>query len=837
MKQIAYEYQNLSIPGGGFVTGFLYHPMDGTLYCRTDIGGCYRYIREPKSGEMPACSAVPVGEYKRQAPSWKPLIDHSDFQGVRKMETFPISIAINSQKPEELYVACGDGQSGCLAVSYSKGECFEEHFPIPARIHGNHSGRGSGERLAVDGNAPKIIYFGSQEDGLLRSKDGGRSWESVQLGKVSEKEITFVYLDERVRTEAGRTARIIVATTGECNAPDEKTRGQGLYISNDGGETFVALDEIKQAKNPVSNVNGYVGVRLAADEKYYYISFTSAGPHAWCGFKNYTPDSNDAFDGKVVRYRLDAEGKVVEMTDITPQEAGIPREKMPEGTDGIGCGFGGVAVSKEVPGLVLVATLNRNWGDMVLRSEDYGESWKVELEHGWRDRYHVTVPYLKPDYNGTVMPLHWLTSLEINPLNPQEALFNTGTGVFMTHNLQSDNAVWETECYGIEETVHLNLYSPPAGDAILIDIVGDLGGFVFRDTEILPENSFADADGNRYITCMNADFPDADPDKLVVCARGNWTGMTKGGVIYSKNQGRSFDRLPMPYGISEEIDKLLTEIERPNVNPGWCAISADASTIVWTVGNHNALPANAVVYTEDEGAHWTKSKVYDLAGKEIEDKDVYPFLDKEKTRGYVEFWRYQEGIRGLKVMADRVNPKVFYGLGDASKFYLSTDGAKSFYQIPVEAYADGKLVELPVLGLAGVDMSYHGEVRVESEKEGVMWLAMEEGGLWKLQFNLEAKKVVANRVSAEGDCILAQGMGKGLELADGSCPCKTLFVGGTIGGEYGFFRSFDEGKTWERINAEQQMYGELMYMTGDPRRFGRVYIATGTRGVLWGDPV
>ena len=70
MKQVAYEYQNLSIPGGGFVTGFLYHPMDGTLYCRTDIGGCYRYIRDAKNGEMTACNSVTAGELRYIRDNW-----------------------------------------------------------------------------------------------------------------------------------------------------------------------------------------------------------------------------------------------------------------------------------------------------------------------------------------------------------------------------------------------------------------------------------------------------------------------------------------------------------------------------------------------------------------------------------------------------------------------------------------------------------------------------------------------------------------------------------------------------------------------------------------------
>ena len=38
-----------------------------------------------------------------------------------------------------------------------------------------------------------------------------------------------------------------------------------------------------------------------------------------------------------------------------------------------------------------------------------------------------------------------------------------------------------------------------------------------------------------------------------------------------------------------------------------------------------------------------------------------------------------------------------------------------------------------------------------------------------------------------------------------------------------------------RINDDQHQYGYISHVTGDPRIYGRVYFATGGRGIVYGD--
>ena len=59
---------------------------------------------------------------------------------------------------------------------------------------------------------------------------------------------------------------------------------------------------------------------------------------------------------------------------------------------------------------------------------------------------------------------------------------------------------------------------------------------------------------------------------------------------------------------------------------------------------------------------------------------------------------------------------------------------------------------------------------------------------------------------------------------------------GNYDGEYGFYRSVDDGQSYVRLNTDKQMYGEINSVEGDSQVYGRFYIATGSRGVLYGEP-
>jgi hypothetical protein len=178
-------------------------------------------------------------------------------------------------------------------------------------------------------------------------------------------------------------------------------------------------------------------------------------------------------------------------------------------------------------------------------------------------------------------------------------------------------------------------------------------------------------------------------------------------------------------------------------------------------------------------------------------------------------WTAVSGLpAGARVVADRVNPNKFYGLANGV-FYVSTNGGASF--------ASTVAAGLPTSPVRFRSVPGH---------EGHVWLAGGstggEYGLWRSTDSGLSFTQLANVDEAD-----AVGFGK----AAGGQTHPAVFTSARIAGVRGIFRSDDAGTSWVRINDDQHQWGWTgAAITGDPRVFGRVYIATNGRGILYGDP-
>lgn len=777
MQQIPYQYRNLPIPGGGYVTGFLFHPKQkNVLYARTDIGGTYRFDFEKRK--------------------WISLISHVTQEDLS--ETFPIALALDDERPNVLYIACGENTpgKGVLAISEDYGETFY-YERIPVLIHGNLNGRGTADRLFVDKESPDTLYFASQQEGLYLSTDRGKNWQKCKA--LPEDHLTFV-------TQVG--CALLVGSAGVTTKKNDTLRGHCLYVSYDKGQTFAALEAPASHEIEGCRLNGQVAQRFCVDQKYLYVTFASTGRRSYVLENGYSCDSGDTIDGNILRYPIDEEGHIGEPENITPgsyaKVNGVGQEKIAQGQI-LDYGFSAISASPQVPGMLLAATIVKDDGDSIFLSRDYGASWQQILYDLDEGDLRFRAPYMRPECNGGHSLLHWISDIKIDPFDPNEAWFNSGTGIFYVNQLTTEHPLFTDWCDGIEETVHLNVYSLPKGPTKVIDILGDLGGFAFTDLDTPCGNSFADENGNRYITCINADFSDEDPAHILVTPRGNWTGKTKGGLIFSHDYGKTFTRLPMPFGLSAELDEALHLIEQPNVNSGWAALSPDCHNIVWSIADGILLPISKMIVSADGGKTFCRCQVYDKTGA-------------LKTQGCV------------KVYADRMDSSLFYGFGEHSDLYISKDGGKTFSESLLPA-------EFPETDFGRIDCANKTEVRGETGKSGVFYIATGRGGLWKLIYDKAADQVTVKRLTKEGDEVYRVGLGLGSPGGDYYKDPKALYCSAKLDGVYGFYRTLDEGNSFARINTENQMYGEINSIDGDCRVFGRFYLATGSNGVLYGEPI
>lgn len=208
---------------------------------------------------------------------------------------------------------------------------------------------------------------------------------------------------------------------------------------------------------------------------------------------------------------------------------------------------------------------------------------------------------------------------------------------------------------------------------------------------------------------------------------------------------------------------------------GTIAIAADASQVVWA-------PAN--------GGNW-------------------------RTADFGKRWQRVQGLPDTAVVvADRVDAQRWYAADTVSgRFYESTDGAASFRDTGQQA------------GNPARDERVRPQLRPDPWRAGVVYLASPSLGVLRWQ---DARMQTVSKPDE------ARSLGIGKPLRAGAPPA--LYLAGRVAGVDGVFRSDDEGAQWLRINDDAHRFGKPYSVTGDPRLAGRVYFATGGRGIFYGDP-
>ncbi|MEV6168462.1 cellulose binding domain-containing protein [Streptomyces sp. NPDC051954] len=248
---------------------------------------------------------------------------------------------------------------------------------------------------------------------------------------------------------------------------------------------------------------------------------------------------------------------------------------------------------------------------------------------------------------------------------------------------------------------------------------------------------------------------------------------------------------------------------------------SNANTVV-RVGNLDSGPH--IAFSTDNGANWfagTDPSGVSGGGTVAAAADGSRFVWSPQgtgvhhASGFGSSWSASSGIpAGAIVESDRVDPQTFYGF-KSGKFYVSTDGGATFSASAATGLPSGDSVRFKALPGTKGDVWLAGGA---SDGAYGLWHSTDSGASFTKLSGVEQADTIGFGKAAPG------------------ATYQTLYTSAKIGGVRGIFRSTDRGATWTRINDDAHQWGWTgAAITGDPRVYGRVYVSTNGRGVVYGD--
>jgi len=464
-----------------------------------------------------------------------------------------------------------------------------------------------------------------------------------------------------------------------------------------------------------------------------------------------------------------------EWTDVTP--AYSPIDARP--------GFGGITVDRQRPGTLMVATLN-NWepDEILYRSTDSGQSWSLSWDKvakpdgsyppGRADRF---------DMDASASP--WLTFG-----NPEDGWHHAVKHGWAIEALAIDphdsyRVMWGTGAtiWGTESLTQWDTQG---------DLVDENGG-------ALPIDKFT-------VAVRAQGLEECSIQDIAALGGTLLSGVGDlGGFVHT------------------DLNKAVMMIRKPNWSTGTSVDFAELKRDVLVgTGNVQGTEHGHVAVSTDRGATWRPTaRVSGVPGDghggivavtadgsailwSPGDSTVTPV----RSTDLGQTWTPVTGLpAGAQIRADRANAGTVYAYA-AGAFYRSTNGGASFSGT----------------GATGLPSS-NVDFRAVPGRAGHLWLA--GGGMWRSQDGGSTWTRITSVDQAEV-------VGFGKPAQSGNYPM--LYAGATVGGKQGLYRSGDSGATWTRINDDAHRWAWTgKRVTGDPDVYGRVYIATNGRGLIYGD--
>lgn len=369
---------------------------------------------------------------------------------------------------------------------------------------------------------------------------------------------------------------------------------------------------------------------------------------------------------------------------------------------------------------------------------------------------------------------HWIAGLAIDPFDANHAAYVTGATVYATDELQKPGTMaWAPWTKGIEQTAIITFVSPTGG-AHLVSGFGDIGGFRHDDFAVSPASQHV----NPFLSNTNTlDFGGRAP--LVMVRSGNTHApvVPDTSLAWSADGGATWTPLRVPQGTPHADGSPLPEA----TGNAAITVSADGGTFL--------VETDQPRITRDRGATW--QPVTGLPSR-------------------------------MRVTADKQDARRFYAIDFANnRVVRSDDGGAQFHAVA------GKGLPADLSSARNDNREAPAPILADANRAGALWLNL-NGVLYRSTDFGESWTRTGQAIAIE-----RYGLGKAAPGRD----VAALYALGAVGGLRAVWRSIDGGTTWQRINDEAHQWGlRIRVISGDPRQFGRIYIGTDGRGIVYGDP-